>query len=93
MVSLSVQLSEMHACMNGLKLIAFLSIADMTQVESPIVETVATASGKTCGTLYCSLVVSTNVDNFQPRNSESRFQRSDSGFGSDDMRDKLVDVR
>ena len=62
MVSLSVQLSEMRVCMNGLKLVAFLSIADMTQVESPIVETVATALGKTHVTLYCSLVASTNVD-------------------------------
>ena len=62
MVSLNVQLSEMCACMNRLKLVAFLSIADMTQVESPIVETVATSLGKTRVTLYCSLVASTNAD-------------------------------
>ena len=62
MVSLRLQHSEMRACMNGLKLVAFFSMAEMTHVESPIVETVATGSGKTRVILYWSLEANTNAD-------------------------------
>ena len=48
--------------MKGLKLVAFLSIAEITHVLSPIVDTTATFSGKMRDTLYCSLEAKTSPD-------------------------------
>ena len=50
------------ASMNRLNAMAFLSMAEITQVLSPRVEMDPTGSGKTFATLYCNLDARTSPD-------------------------------